>query len=201
MTEEKRNPYPNPDEEAEGQPVETDDPSGEPVPVEEEEDELSQVRNRLAYLAAEFDNYRKRTARELETVVSFGNERLLKAILPFLDNLERAISQPSGGGSEEAILAGVKMIYDQVLAELRKFGLEQVDCVGTPFDPNLHEAVGVVPWEGAAEGTVLAESLKGYLLNGRLLRPSHVTVAKAPSASGSTGNGEEEPSGPTGRES
>ena len=85
----------------------------------------------------------------------------------------------------------MKMIYEQVQAELRKFGLERIDSVGRPFDPNLHEAVGVVPWEGSPEGTVLAENLKGYLLNGRLLRPAHVTVAQAPSASGSSGNGEE----------
>lgn len=200
MTEEKKNPHPNPAEEGEEIPVDIGSDSGEPPSKEGEEDELAQVKRQLAYLAAEFDNYRKRTAREQETIVSFGNERLLKAILPFLDNLERAISQP-GTGSAEAILSGVKMTYDQVVAELRKFGLEQVESVGKPFDPNLHEAVGVVPWEGSPEGTVLAENLKGYLLNGRLLRPAHVTVAQAPSESVDSGNGEEEPPETAGRES
>lgn len=202
MTDEKRNRYPDPAEEGEEIPVDTGNASLESPPREgEEEDELSRLKSRLAYLAAEFDNYRKRTARERETIVSFGNERLLKAILPFLDNLERAISQRAGAGNAEAVLSGVRMTYDQVLAELRKFGLEQVESVGKPFDPNLHEAVGVVPWEGSPEGTVLAESLKGYLLNGRLLRPAHVTVAQAPSTSGSSGNGEEEPPESAGRES
>lgn len=200
MTEEKKNPYPNSAGEGEEIPVDTGIDSGEPPSKEGEEDELAQVKSQLAYLAAEFDNYRKRAAREQETIVSFGNERLLKAVLPFLDNLERAISQP-GAGSAEAILSGVKMTYDQVLAELKKFGLEQVESVGKPFDPNLHEAVGVVPWEGSPEGTVLAENLKGYLLNGRLLRPAQVTVAQAPSASGDSGNGEEEPPETAGRES
>lgn len=200
MTEEKRDTYPDSAGEGEEIPVDTGMAPGEALPEEGEGDELSRVKSQLAYLAAEFDNYRKRNARERETIVSFGNERLLKAILPFLDNLERAISQPAGAGAGEAILSGVRMIYDQVLAELKKFGLEQVESMGRPFDPNLHEAVGVVPWEGSPEGTVLAENLKGYLLNGRLLRPAQVSVAQAPSASGSSGNGEEDPSGSAGRE-
>jgi len=199
MTEEKRTPCPDSAGEGEEIPVDTGMAPGDALPEEGGEDELSRVRSRLAYLAAEFDNYRKRTARERETIVSFGNERLLKAILPFLDNLERALSQPAGNDAAEAILSGVRITYDQVLAELKKFGLEQVESVGKPFDPNLHEAVGVVPWEGSPDGTVLAENLRGYLLNGRLLRPAHVTVAQAPSASGSSGNGEEEPEEPAGR--
>jgi len=201
MTDEKRNPDQHPDEDGEEIPVDTGVAPAEELPEETEGEELSRVKRQLAYLAAEFDNYRKRSARERETIVSFGNERLLKAILPFLDNLERAISQEAGAAGAEAILSGVRMIYEQILAELRKFGLEQIASVGNPFDPNLHEAVGVVPWEGSPEGTVLAENLKGYLLNGRLLRPAHVTVAQSPSGSGSAGNGEEDPSGASGLES
>ncbi len=147
---------------------------------EREEDELARVKSRLAYLAAEFDNYRKRMAREQEAIVSFGNERILLAILPFLDNLERAISQSQVAGSAESLLSGVQMTYEQVLGELGKFGLEQVSAVGKPFDPTLHEAIARVAWEGKPEGTVLAESRKGYLLNGRLLRPAQVTVAQGP---------------------
>ena len=144
--------------------------------------ELEELRKRLAYLAAEFDNYRKRVAREKEALVSFGNERLLRAILPFLDNLERAISLAGSSGSLEALLSGVRLTYDQFLAELRKFGLEQISAEGEAFDPNLHEAIAQIPWEGKPEGTVLSEGRKGYLLNGRLLRPAQVTVAAAPPA-------------------
>jgi molecular chaperone GrpE len=139
--------------------------------------ELEELRNRLAYLAAEFDNYRKRVAREKEATVSFGNERLLRSILPFLDNLERAMSQAGSSHSFEGLLSGVRLTYDQFLSELRKFGLEQIPAEGKNFDPNLHEAIAQVPWEGKPEGTVLAEARKGYLLNGRLLRPAQVTVA------------------------
>lgn len=146
--------------------------------AEREEGELERVKSRLAYLAAEFDNYRKRMAREQEAIVSFGNERILLAILPFLDNLERAISQSHASGTTEALLSGVQMTYDQVIAELGKFGLEQISAVGEPFDPNLHEAIGKVAVAGKPEGTVLAEGRKGYLLSGRLLRPAQVTVAQ-----------------------
>jgi molecular chaperone GrpE len=141
-------------------------------------DETENLKNRLAYLTAEFDNFRKRAAREREAQAAFGNERLLSAVLPFLDNLERAMSQE--GASTEAVLAGVRMTYDLFLAELRKFGLEQFASEGNAFDPSRHEAIGSVPWEGKPEGTVLSEMQKGYLLNGRLLRPAQVMVAAAP---------------------
>ena len=158
--------------------------------------EIEELRKRLAYLAAEFDNYRKRTAREKEALVSFGNERLLRAILPFLDNLERAISQAGSTGSLEALLSGVRLTYDQFLAELRKFGLEQISAEGEAFDPNLHEAIAQIPWEGKPEGTVLSEGRKGYLLNGRLLRPAQVTVAAPPAGSADREDGPDpDPSG------
>ncbi|UCD47946.1 MAG: nucleotide exchange factor GrpE [Deltaproteobacteria bacterium] len=172
-------------EEAAGEILEEPGETGEQEDfAEPEEDELSRVKNRLAYLAAEFDNYRKRAAREKEAVVAYGNERILLAILPFVDNLERAISQTNADTPAEALLSGVQMTYDQILGELRKFGLEQISAVGEPFDPNRHEAIARVAWEGKPEGAVLAESRKGYLLNGRLLRPAQVTVAQGPQEAG-----------------
>ncbi len=140
-------------------------------------DEAEELRRRLAYLMAEFDNFRKRAARERDAQEAYGNEKLLKAVLPFLDNLERALGQE--GAPAEAILSGVRMTYDGILAELRKFGLEQLSPLGAMFDPAFHEAVGVVPWAGKTEGTVVSESRKGYVLNGRLLRPAEVLVAAA----------------------
>jgi molecular chaperone GrpE len=148
-------------------------------------DEAEELRNRLAYLMAEFDNFRKRAAREREAQEAYGNEKLLRAVLPFLDNLERAMGQE--GANAETILSGVRMTYDGFLAELRKFGLEQLSCEGSAFDPSLHEAVGAVPGGGKPEGTVLSESRKGYLLNGRLLRPAQVLVAAAPAADDTPG--------------
>jgi molecular chaperone GrpE len=168
------------------------EPDGQEEFAGQEEDELARVKSQLAYLAAEFDNYRKRIAREQESLVAFGNERILLAILPFLDNLERAVSQSHVIENTEALLSGVQMTYEQVLGELRKFGLEQISSVGEPFDPNLHEAIARVSWEGKPEGTVLAESRKGYLLNGRLLRPAQVSVAQgAPETVSDGGTGQE----------
>ena len=151
---------------------------GEPA----ETGDAAKLTEQLAYLAAEFENFRKRIAREREAQAAFGNEQLLRAVLPFLDNLERAMGQE--GASAVALLSGVRMTYDQFLLELRKFGLEQLPAQGGTFDPSLHEAIASVPSSGKPEGTSLAEARKGYLLHGRLLRPAQVTVAAAPPEDG-----------------
>ena len=140
------------------------------------------LKEQLAYLAAEFENFRKRVAREREAQAAFGNEQLLRAVLPFLDNLERAMGQE--GTSSVALLSGVRMTYDQFLLELRKFGLEQLPAQGGTFDPSLHEAIASVSSPGKPGGAILAETRKGYLLHGRLLRPAQVTVAAAPPEDG-----------------
>ena len=145
--------------------------------------DAAKLKEQLAYLAAEFENFRKRVAREREAQAAFGNERLLLAVLPFLDNLERAMGQAAA--SADALLSGVRMTYDLFLSELRKFGLEQLPAQGGVFDPSLHEAIASVPSPGVPRGTILAEARKGYLLHGRLLRPAQVTVAAAPPEDGS----------------
>lgn len=147
-----------------------------------ETDDAAKLKEQLAYLAAEFENFRKRVAREREAQAAFGNERLLLAVLPFLDNLERAMGQAVA--SADALLSGVRMTYDLFLSELRKFGLEQLPAQGGAFDPSLHEAIASVPSSGMPGGTILAEARKGYLLHGRLLRPAQVTVAAAPPEDG-----------------
>jgi len=147
-----------------------------------EADDAAKLKEQLAYLAAEFENFRKRVAREREALAAFGNERLLLAVLPFLDNLERAMGQAAA--SADSLLSGVRMTYDLFLSELRKFGLEQLPAQGGMFDPSLHEAIATVPSPGMPGGTILAEARKGYLLHGRLLRPAQVTVAVAPPEDG-----------------
>ena len=147
-----------------------------------EMDDAAKLKEQLAYLAAEFENFRKRVSREREAMVAFGNERLLLAVLPSLDNLERAMGQAVA--STDALLSGVRMTYDLFLSELRKFGLEQLPAQGGTFDPSLHEAIASVPSSGKPGGTILAEARKGYLLHGRLLRPAQVTVAVAPPEDG-----------------
>ena len=144
--------------------------------------DAAKLKEQLAYLAAEFENFRKRDAREREAQAAFGNEQLLRAVLPFLDNLERAMGQAAA--SADALLSGVRMTYDLFLSDLRKFGLEQLPAQGGVFDPSLHEAIASVPSPGVPRGTILAEARKGYLLHGRLLRPAQVTVAAAPPEDG-----------------
>jgi len=144
--------------------------------------DAAKLKEQLAYLAAEFENFRKRVAREREAQAAFGNEQLLLAVLPFLDNLERAMGQ--AGSTAKALLSGVRMTYDLFLSELRKFGLEQLPAQGGTFDPSRHEAIASVPSPGKPGGAILAEARKGYLLHGRLLRPAQVTVAAAPPEDG-----------------
>jgi len=162
-----------------GEDVEEGPPSGEGAG---ETDDAAKLKEQLAYLAAEFENFRKRVAREREAQAAFGNEQLLRSILPFLDNLERAMGQAKG--SAEALLSGVRMTHDQFLLELRKYGLEQLPAQHGTFDPSLHEAIASVPSPGKPGGAILAEARKGYLLHGRLLRPAQVTVAAAPPEDG-----------------
>jgi molecular chaperone GrpE len=159
----------SPGEDVEAGPARGGEP-GEPV-------DAAKLKEQLAYLAAEFENFRKRVAREREAQAAYGNERLLLAVLPFLDNLERAMDQATD--PSDPLLSGVRMTHDQFLSELRKFGLEQISAFGGPFDPSRHEAIACVPSPERPGGTILAEARKGYLLHGRLLRPAQVTVAAA----------------------
>jgi molecular chaperone GrpE len=160
-------------------PMGEDDEAGQAGGVEPAETaDAAKLKEQLGYLAAEFENFRKRVAREREAQAAYGNEQLLRAVLPFLDNLERAMGQ--AGSSADALLSGVRMTYDLFLSELRKFGLEQLPAQGGAFDPSLHEAIASVPSPGKPGGAILAEARKGYLLHGRLLRPAQVTVAAPP---------------------
>jgi molecular chaperone GrpE len=163
-------------------------PEGAAPSAEDTITELLETKRSLAYLAAEFDNYKKRTQREREAMVAFGNERLLLAMLPVLDNLERAIAQGASSGSVEALLEGVKLTYGLFVAELKKFGVEQLSAAGQPFDPAVHEAVAQLAAPHVAEGTVIDEACKGYTLNNRLLRAAQVTVARGGESGGAEGS-------------
>ncbi len=166
-------------------------PEGTDAGIPSNEDmvtELLDTKRKLAYLAAEFDNYKKRAARERESLVAFGNERLLLALLPVLDNLERAIAQGSANEAAGPLLEGVRMTYGLFVAALKKFGVEQMAAAGGPFDPSIHEAIAQLPAPHVAEGTVLDESCKGYTLNNRLLRAAQVTVARGGGAASTEGD-------------
>jgi molecular chaperone GrpE len=155
---------------------------------ETEEDlsaELEALREKYLRLSADFDNYKKRLARERQEILDFGNAQKLKDLLFVLDNIERAIelSEESHGEKTDfvAFLDGIKLVHSQFLAGLENFGVTTIDSSeGTSFDPSYHEAVCKEHSETYESGSIISEVQKGYLLNGRLLRPSMVSVSQGP---------------------
>ncbi len=131
---------------------------------------------------ADLENARKRHQREKEDALRFANDRLLKEIIPVLDNLERAVEHAGQSDNDnQGLLEGVNMTINQFRKALEDFGAKPIIAIGTDFDPNLHQAMGQVESAEQAPNTVVTEFQIGYLLHDRLLRPSLVMVAKAPS--------------------
>jgi len=141
----------------------------------EEKNKAEDYLNRLIRMQADFDNYRKRVAREREELLSRASEQLICTLLPVLDNFERALSVSYD--DTEKLLAGMKMISRQFQDILKKEGLTPIPAVGEEFNPELHEAVLKVESEEFAENTVAEELRKGYILNGKVIRPAMVKVA------------------------
>lgn len=139
---------------------------------------LEDTHERFVRVSADFDNFRKRAQREKEETVKLGNERLLKELLPVIDNLERAVD--AGASDAEGLLTGVRMVLKQFQDTLGRFGVQSFSAVGEPFDPARHEALMQQESSEVAPGVVLSQMVKGYFLNERLVRPAAVVVAKAP---------------------
>jgi molecular chaperone GrpE len=148
--------------------------------LEEKEKEFKEHHDRLLRLAADFENYKKRAAREKEDWTKFANEDLIRAILPFIDNLERAVNHAQKAKDTGVLIEGVRLTIQQLLQTLSKFGLSSFESVGNPFDPTKHEAMLVVETSQHEPNQVVEEFQKGYLLNDRLLRPATVSVSKPP---------------------
>ena len=149
--------------------------------LEEKEKEAKENFDRFLRMAADLENYKKRTAREKEDWMKFANEDLIKSILPFIDNLERAVNNAEKVVGTEVLTEGIKLTLQQILQTLNRFGLAPFDSVGMPFDPARHEAMLVVETDQHEPDQVVEEFQKGYLLNERLLRPATVSVSKSPS--------------------
>jgi molecular chaperone GrpE len=142
------------------------------------QDEAKQLKERWLRAAADLENYRKRAAREREEVVQFGNERLLKEFLPVLDDLDRSLDAAEQAGGEGAdLLQGLRMVSKKFLATLEKHGVSSFSAVGEAFDPARHEAVQQINSNEVPMGGVAMELRRGYLLNGRLIRPAMVAVS------------------------
>lgn len=136
---------------------------------------------------ADLENARKRHLREKEEAIRFANDRLLKEMIPVLDNLERAVehAEQDSSGNHKGLLEGVGMTMTQFRKVLGDFGVKPIKAVGEAFDPNLHQAMGQMESAEQAPNTVVTEFQKGYLLHDRLLRPSLVMVAKPPAEANS----------------
>jgi len=140
--------------------------------------------DRLLRTTADFDNFKKRAAREKQEAVKYANEGLLQRLLPVLDSLDMALAaaQTAGPDASQSLQAGVSLVCQQLRAVLAEAGLEELDAVGKPFDPNFHEALSQQETQDVPEGHVVQQARKGYRLRDRLLRPASVVVAKQPSA-------------------
>lgn len=141
--------------------------------------------DRLLRLAADFDNFKKRAARERQEAIKFANAGLLEKLLPVMDHFEMALAafaQPANGqtASVQSLHAGITMVHQQLRNLLLEAGLEEIDALGKPFDPALHEAVAQETTADAPEGQVVKQLRKGYRLKERLLRPASVVVATPP---------------------
>jgi molecular chaperone GrpE len=143
---------------------------------------------------ADLENARKRHQRDKEDALRFANDRLLKEMVPVLDNLERAVAHAEqGGDNNQGLLEGVNMTINQFRKVLEDFGVKPIKAVGASFDPNLHQAMGQIESAEQAPNTVVTEFQRGYLLHDRLLRPSLVMVAKAPTGEDAADSETEEP--------
>jgi molecular chaperone GrpE len=187
------NPPVPPEEEPVTSRDEADEPSGEEDPQNEEQalEEKQQVeaedplarsqRERDEYLdlarrsQADFENYRKRAAKETALAGERAKSGLVRELLPVVDNLERALA--SAGSSEQHLAEGVRLVHSELIAVLERNGVQQFDPSGERFDPGEHEALSMRPQDGAESGVVLDVVEKGYRANGTVLRPARVVVS------------------------
>ncbi|VFQ45889.1 nucleotide exchange factor GrpE [Desulfoluna butyratoxydans] len=149
--------------------------------VKEAEAKAAESYDRLLRSTAEFENFKKRSAREFQESKKYANEAFIKQLLPVIDNLERAV-ESTGDGSDESgqgVIEGVKMTLTEITKVFEKFHLKPLESEGKPFDPNFHQAVIQEETNAVPENTVVKEMQKGYLLHDRLIRPAMVVVSKA----------------------
>lgn len=135
------------------------------------------LQDRLLRLQADFDNYRKRVVREKEAIWQRANAELIEDVLPALDHMELALKAADEHDAPEAFTEGFRLVLEQMVAGLKKHGLDPMGCDGAEFDPNLHEAIAHTPSDDVAENHVIVTTRRGYLLGERLLRAAQVVVS------------------------
>src|SRR4051794_14030141 len=156
--------------------VEDESPqSPDPSPQERLQAERNQYLELAQRTQADFENYRKRAAKEVAAAGDRAKGNLVRELLPVVDNLERALA--SAEESEQHLAEGVRLVHSELVGVLQRNGIESFDPTGEPFDPEVHEALSTQPADGADPGTVVGVMEKGYKLNGTVLRPARVVVS------------------------
>ena len=145
--------------------------------------DLDRFRDLALRSQADFENYKKRAAREKDEAIKYVNSSLLERLVPILDNFELGLSAARGEGEKSPIFSGMSMILKQLNDFLAESGVQPIEAEGEKFDPNLHEAIAREPSKNVPEGVVLRQTRRGYRLKDRLLRPSSVVVSSGPSHS------------------
>lgn len=146
--------------------------------LESVEQEAKEAHDRFLRVSAEFENYKKRSAREMDEFRKFANESLLREMLTVVDNLERALNSSNNDNQANSHIAeGVDMTLKEILKVFEKFNVKPIVALGKPFDPNFHQAAMREEMNERPENTVLNELEKGYMIHDRLLRPAMVVVS------------------------
>jgi len=148
-------------------------------------EECKSLNDKYMRLAAEFENYKRLSQRDQRDQVRYGNEQILKELLPVVDNLERAIKAAKDTGGPNALVQGVELTLKQLAGTLTKFGVQPIDSVGHPFDPTAHQAVSQVASNTVPHQHVAEEYQRGYRLHDRTIRPAMVSVSSGSSSSNS----------------
>lgn len=148
--------------------------------VQQKSEEISELQNKILRIAAEFDNFKKRSERDHKTLIKFGNESILQELLPVIDNLGQAILMASHSQQNDSIITGIKMVLRQFEEILNSHGLNSFPSLGEQFNPIKHEAVDEQINADVPDGQIIQELQKGYFLCNRLVRPARVIVAKQP---------------------
>ena len=136
---------------------------------------------KLQRLSADYSNFQKRVPKQIADTLAYEHEKVIRTLLPALDNFELTLKNAESAENAEAIIKGVKIIYDQMLDILKSHGAEQIKALGEKFDPAMHQAMLHQARPEQGENVVLEEFQRGYKLNGRVIRPSRVVINKLPS--------------------
>jgi molecular chaperone GrpE len=142
--------------------------------------DLDRFRDLALRSQADFENYKKRSAREKEEAIKYANSALLERLIAIVDNFELGLEAARGEGEDSPVFSGMSMVLKQLMDFLTEQGLQPIEATGQKFDPNLHEAIAHEPSEQFPEGVIIRQTRRGYRMKDRLLRPSSVVVSSGP---------------------